>query len=110
MAKAWTDLAKESVRSARSYFNTLAKALKAIGCAADGAPYVIGGLIRTGGNGVELDWRFYSVLSGSFNLSQEAEVAASFLDEANCLGARGLSEEKKAKLREIRDRRFPKSH
>ena len=34
--------------------------------------------------------------------SQEA-VAASFLDE-KCPGARGLSEEDKAKLREIRDR------
>ena len=45
-AKAWTDLAKESERSAGSYSNTLAKTLKEIGCAADGAPYVISGLIQ----------------------------------------------------------------
>ena len=97
-AKAWTDLAKESERSAGSYSNTLAKTLKEIGCAADGAPYVISGLIQGPG------------LRGlSRNSSQEAEVAAAFLDEAKCPGARGLSEENKAKLREIRDRGLPAS-
>jgi uncharacterized protein YjbI with pentapeptide repeats len=103
-AKAWMDLANESVRSTRSYYNNLTKTLKEIGCAADGAPYVIRGLISPiPGNGVRLDSRFAIP-------SQEAEVAASFLDEANCLGARGLSEENKAKLQAIRDRGLPKSH
>jgi len=101
-AKAWTDLAKESARSSGSYFNTLAEKLKAIGCAADGAPYVIGGLIRRiSANQVRLDLLFER------NLSQEAEVAAAFLDEVKCPGARGLSDENKAKLREIRNRGFP---
>jgi hypothetical protein len=45
-----------------------------------------------------LDYRFQD------SRSQEAAVAAAFLDEAKCPGARGLSEENKAKLREIRDR------
>ena len=91
-AKAWTDLAEDSARSAGSYFDILARTLRAIGCAAEGAPYVIGGLIP------RLDWRFEG------NRSQEAEVAAAFLDEAKCPGARGLSEENKGKLQEIWDR------
>ena len=92
-AKVWKDLAEESARSAGSYFDTLAKTLKAIGCAAEGAPYVVGGLIP------RLDWRF-----SNLHPSQEAEVAAAFLDEAKCPGARGLSEENKAKLQDIRVR------
>jgi uncharacterized protein YjbI with pentapeptide repeats len=110
-ANAWTDLARESARSAGSYFNILAEILKEIGCAADGAPYVINGLMHPVGrvgllgvvavNLVSLDWRFQG------NPSQEAEIATAFLDEKNCPGARGLSEESKAKLREIRDRGLP---
>jgi hypothetical protein len=52
-------------------------------------------------NQVLLDFRFEG------NLSQEADVAAAFLDEAKCLGTRGLSDEHKATLREIRDRSLP---
>jgi hypothetical protein len=60
---------------------------------------VIGALIRQiAPNQVRLDYRFEG------NLSREAEVAATFLDQAKCPGARGLSEENKAKLQEIRDR------
>jgi hypothetical protein len=97
-AKAWTDLAKESARSARSYFDTLAKMFKEIGCAAEGAPYVIAGLSR------RLENRFGRIYP------LEAEVAGAFLDDATCPGARGLSEGNKAKLQTIRDRGFPKSH
>ena len=70
-----------------------------IGCAAEGPPYVIGGLSR------QLENRF-----GRMYSLEEAEVAAAFLDDATCPGARGLSEENKAKLKTIRDRGFPKSH
>jgi hypothetical protein len=42
-AKAWTDLAEKSARPA---FNAQAKVIKKIGCAAEGAPYVIGGLVK----------------------------------------------------------------
>jgi hypothetical protein len=101
-AKAWTDLARESARSAGSYFDTLAKIFKEIGCAADGAPYVIGALIP------RLDDRFESDrYEFARNISQEAEVASAFLDEAKCPGARGLSEENKARLQEIRNRGLP---
>ena len=68
---------------------------KEIGCAPDGAPYVIGALAP------RLDYRFEK------NLLEEAEVAGAFLDEAKCPGARGLSEENKTKLQKIRDRGLP---
>jgi hypothetical protein len=89
-AKAWTDLAVSSL-STSSYFSALAKTLKEIGCAANGAPYVIGGLIR----------QLYNRFEGS--PAQLGEVAAAFLDEKQCPGARGLSENGKAQLREIPD-------
>jgi Pentapeptide repeats (8 copies) len=88
-AKAWRDLAAESQLSAKAYPGELAKRLIGIGCAANEAPYVVGGLIE------QLDVRFQG------NPAQKAEVARAFLDEANCPGARGLSEEKKTKLRQI---------
>ena len=67
-------------------FDTQAKVLKEIGCTADGARYVIATLTPN------LDERFDG------NRPQEVEVADAFLDEAKCPGARGLSEENKAKL------------
>jgi hypothetical protein len=101
LAKVWTDLANESAHSASSYFGSLAKMLEEIGCAADGAPYVVDGLTR----------RFTSpfqarVLAGFSKVVEVAvaEAAAAFLDEAKCPGARGLSEESKARLQMIRDR------
>ena len=90
-AKAWRDLANGSARTPSSYFDTLAKVFKEIGCVADGAPYVIAHLTP------KLYQRFYGPLG------QERELAAAFLDEAKCPGARGLSEENKAKLQEIRN-------
>ena len=95
--KAWTDLEKESARSAPSYFDTLAKMFIEIGCGAEGGPYVAGGLTQ------RLTNRFGGI-------SLEAEVAAAFLDDARCPGARGLSDENEAKPNAIRDRGFPKSH
>jgi uncharacterized protein YjbI with pentapeptide repeats len=94
--KAWADLASASVGSADLYIDNLAKQLEAIGCAAN--PDVINGLIR------RLDNRYDNPLDDP---SLEAEVAAAFLDEANCPSARGLSEENKAELRKIRDRALP---
>ena len=91
VAEAWTNLAKESVRSSDSYFSTLAEILKKVGCAAEGAPYVIRGLMR-------VTWG---------NPSQAAGIASTFLDETKCPGARGLTEGNKEKLREIRDRGLP---
>src|SRR5262249_43458608 len=96
LAKTWTDLAEKSERSTNSLVIARAKIFEEIGCAADGAPYVMGALTR------QLDGRFLGYIQP--HLAQEAEVAAAFLDEAKCPGALGLSEEAKAKLREIRDR------
>ena len=93
-AKAWMDLA--SARPPGS-FDTQAKVLKEIGCTADGARYVIATLTPN------LDERFDG------NRPQEVEVADAFLDEAKCPGARGLSEENKAKLQAIHDRGPPAS-
>jgi uncharacterized protein YjbI with pentapeptide repeats len=89
-AQEWRDLAAESQRSAKTYPGELAKALIMIGCGASGAPYVIGGLVQ------QLDGRFGD------NLAQKAKVARAFLDEAKCPGAKGLSAENKARLREMR--------
>lgn len=86
-AKAWRDLEKLSP-SPEAYRKRVADGLKTIGCNAGGAPYVMAGLIR------QLDNRFW----GSSAL--ETSVAAAFLDETHCPGARGLSEENKAKLQQ----------
>jgi uncharacterized protein YjbI with pentapeptide repeats len=90
-AEGWADLVTVPSR-VEPYGETLANTLKNIGCTARGAPYVIRGLIP------HLDDRF------RFNRPREATVAAAFLDEASCPGARGLSDENKAILQEIRDR------
>lgn len=89
-AKAWRELEKSSP-SPQVYRKGLVDRLKKIGCATEGAPYVISGLIT------QLAYRFRDP-------SRLAAVAKAFLDEPNCPGALGLSEENKAKLREIRDR------
>jgi hypothetical protein len=43
------------------------------------------------------------------NRASPAAIARYFLDEANCAGARGLSEEDRSSLREIRDGAVPGS-
>jgi hypothetical protein len=88
-AGAWVDLSKESSLSAASYPDTLVKTLIGVGCADDGAPYVISGLIQ------QLRYRFEQ------HPSQEAGVAKAFLDEAKCPGAHGLSTADKASLQSI---------
>ena len=95
IAKAWADLAGNSP-AANVYEKVVAEEWRKIGCAADGAPYVVRGLL-----GILTDEQ-----SSPFELqSQEARVlAAAFLEEVHCAGARGLSEEDKVKLRELRDR------
>jgi hypothetical protein len=93
-AKDWDRLAAESQRLAKTYPKELAKLLISIGCEAD-SPYVIGGLIR------QLDDRFRE------NPAQKTEISRIFLDEAKCPGARGLSEENQAKLRQMRGPEAP---
>jgi uncharacterized protein YjbI with pentapeptide repeats len=86
MAKAWAD-------AARARFDAAAyeRDLREVGCSEDGAPFVISSISEN------LQERFES---GSPRL---AALAALFLDEAQCPGARGLSEEDKDTLRGLRD-------
>jgi uncharacterized protein YjbI with pentapeptide repeats len=97
MTKPWALLERSSL-SIEVYENRAVAWLRKIGCESDGAPHVIRGLLR------QLPERFDRLRTPS---PQPAVLAACFLDEANCPGARGLSDEDKAKLREIRDRRPP---
>jgi uncharacterized protein YjbI with pentapeptide repeats len=94
-AKAWRDLAAKSKLSAEAYPGELAKQLIGIGCAANGPPYVVGGLTE----------QLYDRLGG--NPAQLAEVARAFLDEADCPGAKGLSAENKSKLQQMRGPESP---
>ena len=96
-AKAWRDLAAESELSGKAYPDELARQLIEIGCGADGAPSVISGLVAQ----VYLRFRV--------NSAEAAEVARGFLDDANCPGVYGLSEDNKTRLRQIRRQGSPQS-
>ena len=87
MAKAWAD-------AARAQFDAGAyeRDLREVGCSEDGAPFVISTLSES------LQERFES------DRPRLAALAALFLDEAQCPGARGLSEGDKDTLRGLRDR------
>jgi uncharacterized protein YjbI with pentapeptide repeats len=86
----WADLARSSP-SAEMFDKRLVQLLRKAGCDTSGAPYVIRELAR------DLVVRFSS------EGTQLAALAAGFLDETNCPGARGLSEQDKLRLRELRD-------
>ncbi len=86
----WADLERNSPPQA-DYERILASILRDTGCDTKGAPYVIHGLLPS------LDDRF---ASGS---AEKADLAAAFVDEAHCPGARGLSERDKSALQKIRN-------
>ena len=96
LGEAWARLEESSPSSPDDYEKSLKAVWHGTVCVAEearkGAPYVIRGLLR------HIDDRFQA---GS---PHPAALAADFLDEEKCLGARGLSEEDKIKLRKIRDR------
>jgi hypothetical protein len=94
ISEEWDKLAA-SPPSIPEYEVILAKVLQDTGCDSEGAPYVIRGLLRTSFD------RFASASP------HPRRVAATFLNEAQCPGARGLSEDDKALLRRIRDRASP---
>jgi uncharacterized protein YjbI with pentapeptide repeats len=74
----------------KDYEKILAGILRDAGCAAEGAPYVIRRLLRS-------------------HQELTRALAPTFLDEANCPGAHGLSEEDKSALRKIRGPAAPPS-
>jgi hypothetical protein len=102
MAKVWENKARSSPTT-QIYEKHLAGFWREIGCAAEGAPYVLRGLFaqleRSGGRVFETPFRTQS--------PQKLVLAKAFLDEEHCPGARGLTEDEKAKLKEIRDRPPP---
>jgi uncharacterized protein YjbI with pentapeptide repeats len=85
---AWDNLAR-SPASLDLHERKLADQLREAGCDEKGAPFVIRGLIK------DLGERFGS---GS---PHPAVLAIELLNEANCAGARELSEQDKVKLRDI---------
>ncbi len=90
VTKKWLEHAGET--AFEDYLKNLAKPLHEIGCSEDGAPYVIHAVL-------ENEDEFFAQ-----ELPETRALAAAFLSERECPGARGLSEKDKAKLRDIRDR------
>jgi uncharacterized protein YjbI with pentapeptide repeats len=94
MGKLWADLDRSRPRS-DEYQQARTERLRKLGCSATGAPYVIHGLLL-GRHPLFASTQCWG-----------ADLAAAFLDEVNCPGAHGLSEEDKASLRAIRERTPP---
>lgn len=88
MAKVWAAREREAA-TPEAYAKTLATQWRELGCAAEGAPYVLHGLIAQ--------------LNSPFRDQSDAAKALedAFLDEAHCPGAHWLSEDDKAKLKKI---------
>jgi hypothetical protein len=97
MAKVWEAQARSSPAT-DVYEKRLAGIWQEIGCSAEWAPYVVRGL---------LDRWEGSALLFSAQSPQPSVLAAAFLDEEHCPGARGLTDAEKAKLEGLRDRSPP---
>jgi hypothetical protein len=87
----WRDRERSSP-DPHTYEKSLAAQSQTTGCAADGAPYVVRKLLR------RLDDPEISPFA--VNSPELPKLAAAFLDK-DCAGARGLSEDEIAKLKEI---------
>jgi uncharacterized protein YjbI with pentapeptide repeats len=81
------------------YEERLAKIWQETGCAAEGAPYALRGLL---GRLSQQDSSPFAAPS-----RHPAELAAAFLDEKHCPGAHGLTDTEKATLKKVRDRPSP---
>jgi hypothetical protein len=91
MAQRWSELQSSSL-TLSAYEEELFNQWKRIGCAVDGAPYVLTALIQ------RLQPPFVSPFK--YNSPQLERLEAEFLKE-ECAGARGLSEDIKEKLKEL---------
>jgi hypothetical protein len=85
------------------YEKHLAGIWQKTGYVAEGAPYVLRGLLGRLEIGSALP-------PFSAQSPQPSVLAAAFLDEEHCPGARGLTDAEKAKLEELRDRSPPPAH
>jgi hypothetical protein len=92
MAKIWAAREHESP-TPEAYAKILAEQWRELGCAADGVPYVLHGLVA------QLGDPNYSPFRDQSDAAKA--LAAAFLDEARCPGAHGLSEADKANLKKI---------
>jgi hypothetical protein len=92
MAQRWAELQSSSLTQS-AYEEELFNQWRRIGCAVDGAPYVLTALIQ------RLQFQF-GRSPFAYNSPQPARLAAEFLKE-DCAGARELSEDTKEKLREL---------
>jgi uncharacterized protein YjbI with pentapeptide repeats len=96
MSSAWKGLEKTSPTT-DDYEDGLVDYLMGIGCESNKATYVIRQLAE------RMQATFDRWHIGSASL-RPAQLSAAFLDEAHCFGAIGLSDQDKARLREIRNR------
>lgn len=100
MAKVWA--ARERKTPApTSYAKLLAEQWRVLGCAAEGAPYVLHELIAELSRPVISPFRDQS--------DAATALAKNFLDEAHCPGAHGLSEADKAELKKIAAQSAPQA-
>jgi uncharacterized protein YjbI with pentapeptide repeats len=100
MAKIWANRESESP-TPEAYVKSLAGQWRELGCAPEGAPYVLHGLVT------QLSDPIFPRFSDP---SDEAKALASaFLDEAHCAGAHGLSEADKSTLKKIAARAAPQA-
>jgi uncharacterized protein YjbI with pentapeptide repeats len=108
MAEDWAARERETP-APEVYAKSRAELWRGLGCAAEGAPYVLHGLVSQFGYGLNLRYGYLPEIfverevARLFRLQSNAAktLAAVFLDEAHCPGARGLSEADKAKLEKI---------
>jgi hypothetical protein len=91
-AWAWSD-ADTSALSVAAFQKRLAKQLRAVGCAAEGASYIIHGLLDR--------------MERSLDNSVSSVLAGFFLDQNHCAGEYALSSADKARLKAIRDTSSP---
>jgi uncharacterized protein YjbI with pentapeptide repeats len=92
----WSTLEKNRPRL-DEYKENLVEILRTVGCDVREGPYVLRGLARG------LRYRF----GFGPDRNTASELAAAFLDQTRCPGARGLSEEDTHMLRSIRERAQP---
>jgi uncharacterized protein YjbI with pentapeptide repeats len=88
MARIWSGL-KDASPQPQPYLEQLFELLREIGCASDGAPFVLTGLVR-------------SIPERLFDSEQAANLAAAFLRK-DCVGARGIAEDVRAQLEKLSD-------
>jgi uncharacterized protein YjbI with pentapeptide repeats len=96
MVQAWRDLGNSSDPSLNAIEKNMVTHWQSVGCAADGAPYLVKSFVG----------RLYGVTQHfwfSPGSTGPILLACAFLDEEHCPGSHGISEDDKNKLRAVRD-------